>query len=123
MRQKSEVFSHVQKVKSEVEKTTDRHVRCLGSDEGKKYFSNAFTTYLRQEGIRREFMCRYTPQQNRVVERKNRYIHEVVRAMLNDKHMPKSYWAEATNTIVYLMNRCATSGVHDVTPYEKYYGK
>ena len=43
--------------------------------------------------------------------------------MMNEKHLPKSYWVEAANRTVYLMNRCTTSGVHDVTPYEKFYGK
>ena len=43
--------------------------------------------------------------------------------MLNEKHMPKSYWAEVANIVVYHMNRCTISGVHEVTPYEKYYGK
>ena len=37
--------------------------------------------------------------------------------------MPKSYWAETANTAVYLKNRCTTSGVHDITPHEKYFGK
>ena len=37
--------------------------------------------------------------------------------------MTKSYWAEAANTSVYLMKSCTTSGVHEVTPHEKYYGK
>ena len=41
--------------------------------------------------------------------------------MLNDKHMPKSYLAEAVNTTVYPMNRCTTSEVHKVTPHEKHY--
>ena len=27
------------------------------------------------------------------------------------------------NTTNYLMNCCTTSGVHDITPYEKFYGK
>ena len=27
------------------------------------------------------------------------------------------------NTVVYLMNRCTTSGVHKITPDEKFYGK
>ena len=43
--------------------------------------------------------------------------------MMNEKHLPKSYWDEAANTIVYLMNRCITSGMHDVIPYENFYGK
>ena len=42
---------------------------------------------------------------------------------MNEKHMLKSYWAEAVHTAVYLMNPCTTSRVHEVTPYEKYYGR
>ena len=68
-------------------------------------------------------MCRHTPQQNGVAERKNRHILEVARDMLNKKHMPKSYWVEAANIVIYLMNWCTTSGVHDVTPHEKHYRK
>ena len=123
MREKSEVFSHFQKFKNEIEKATNRHVRCLRSNDDKKYFSDAFTTYLQQEGIRREFTCWHTPQQNGVAERKNWHILEVARAMMNEKHRPKSCWAKAANTTVYLMNRCTTSGVHDITPYEKFYGR
>ena len=43
--------------------------------------------------------------------------------MMNKIHLPKSYWVEVVNTVVYLMNRCTTSGEHDVTPCEKFYGK
>ena len=43
--------------------------------------------------------------------------------MMSEKHMPKSYWAESANTAVYLMNGCTTSGMHEVTPHEKYFGK
>ena len=115
MKQKSEVFGHFQKFKAEVEKATGRHVRCLRSDGGKEYFSDEFSAYLRKEGVRREFSCRHTPQQNGVAERKNRHIVEVARAMMNEKNLPKSYWAKAANTTVYLMNKCITSRVHDVT--------
>ena len=54
-----------------------------------KYFSNAFTTFLQKEGIRREFTCWYTPQQNEVAERKNQHILEVARAMMNEKNLSK----------------------------------
>ena len=43
-------------------------------------------------------------------------------AIMNKNNLPKSYWAKATNTTVYLMNRCTTSGVHDVKPHGKFYG-
>ena len=81
-----------------------------------KDFLDDFMTYLRKEGIQREFTCWHSLQQNGVAELKNRHIHEVARAMMNAKHMPKSYWAEAVNMAVYLMNRCTTSIVHEVTP-------
>jgi hypothetical protein len=56
-------------------------------------------------GIRREFSCRYTPEQNGVAERKNRSIVEATRAMLEEKSMPKFYWAEAVRTAVSIQNR------------------
>jgi hypothetical protein len=42
-------------------------------------------------GIRHEFSCRYTPEQNGVAERKNRSIVEAARAMLEEKSLPKFY--------------------------------
>ena len=44
-------------------------------------------------GIRCEFNCRYTPEQNGVAERKNLSVVEAARAMLEEKSLPKFYWA------------------------------
>ena len=55
---------------------------------------------------------------------KNRHILEVARAMMNEKYMPKLYWAEGAWATLYLMNRCTPSDVHEVNPHEKiYYGR
>ena len=56
-------------------------------------------------GIRREFSCRYTSEQNGVAERKNRSIVEAARAMLEEKSLPKFYWAEVVRTTVYIQNQ------------------
>ena len=53
-------------------------------------------------GIRREFSCRYTPEQNGVAERKNRTIVEAARAMLEEKSLPKFYLAETVRTAGYI---------------------
>ena len=37
--------------------------------------------------------------------------------MMHEKHMLNFYWAEAASTVIYLMNRCTTNGVHELTPY------
>ena len=43
--------------------------------------------------------------------------------MMNEKNLSKSYWEEAANTSVYLINKCTTSAVHDVTPHENFFSK
>ena len=43
--------------------------------------------------------------------------------MMHEKHMPNFNWAEAASTAVYLMNRCTTNGVHELTPYEILVGR
>ena len=43
--------------------------------------------------------------------------------MMHEKHMPNFYWAEAASTVVYLMNRCTTNGVHELTPYKILVGR
>ena len=44
----------------------------------------------------------YNPQQNGVVERKNRMIMEAARAMIHDQDLPVHLWAEADRTTVYV---------------------
>ena len=116
------MFSCFQRLKSLVEKESNRRIRCLRSDGGKDYVSGAFTTFLEKEGIRREYSCRYTLQQNGVVERKNRSIVEVARTMLEEKHLPKQCWTEAVCTAVYLLNRSSTEGAR-ITPHQAYFGR
>ena len=50
-----------------------------------------FNGYLQQMGIRREFSCTYTLEQNIVAERKNWSVVEVAQAMLEEKGLPKFY--------------------------------
>ena len=45
-----------------------------------------------------------TPQQNGVVERKNRTLVEAARTMLNEAKLPLYFWADAVNTACYTQN-------------------
>ena len=49
------------------------------------------------------------PQQNGVVERKNRTLQEMARTMINETNMAKHFWAEAVNTTCYIQNRVSIS--------------
>ncbi|KAL0388509.1 UNVERIFIED_CONTAM: Retrovirus-related Pol polyprotein from transposon RE2 [Sesamum radiatum] len=48
---------------------------------------------------------------------------EMARSMLQEKHLPKAFWAEAVYTAVYLLNRCPTKAVQNMTPIEAWSGK
>ena len=53
-----------------------------------------------------------------MAERKNRTLVEAARAMLEEKSMPKFYWAEAVQTVVYIQNRIGDK----VSSHELYFG-
>ncbi|XP_038698267.1 uncharacterized protein LOC119995869 [Tripterygium wilfordii] len=69
------------------------------------------------------FSAPRTPQQNGVVERKNRTLQELGRTMLIEYDLPKSFWAEAINNACYISNRLTIRKILNKTPYELLYGK
>jgi len=60
--------------------------------------------FCEEADIEHQLTAPYTPQQNGVSERKNRTIMEMVRCMLHEKGLPKEYWTEVANTVVFLLN-------------------
>jgi transposase InsO family protein len=57
-----------------VENEMDSKIKCLRYDNGGEFNSNEFMDYNNSHGIKRQFSIAKTPQQNGVVERKNRTI-------------------------------------------------
>ncbi|KAD3337079.1 hypothetical protein E3N88_32599 [Mikania micrantha] len=66
----------------------------------------------------RQYSIPRTPEQNGVVERKNRTLIEVARTMLADSGLPLTFWAEAVNTACYVHNRVLVNHRWLKTPYE-----
>jgi hypothetical protein len=46
----------------------------------------------------------------------------MARCMLHEKELPKEFWAEATNTIVFLQKWLPTKFLEDKTSFEACYG-
>lgn len=90
----------------------------LWSDNGKEYTLGEVNQFCKEAGIEHQLTAPYTPQQNGVVQRRNRFIIEMTRCMLYEKNLPKKFWAEAANTVVFLQNRLPTRAVKDQTPFE-----
>ena len=59
------------------------------------------------------------PEQSGIAKRKNYSVVEAARAMLEEKSMPKFYWAEAVRTAVYIQNRIGEK----VSAHEMYFGR
>ncbi|TYK08485.1 Beta-galactosidase [Cucumis melo var. makuwa] len=60
----------------------------------------------------------YTPQQNGVVERKNRHLLEVARSLMFSTSLPSYLWGDAILTAAHLINRMPSRILHLQTPLE-----
>lgn len=118
LKAKSEAFGQFKLFKKKVKTETGKHIKCLRTDRGGEYTSHEFSDYCKEQGIRRQLTTAYTPQQNGIAERKNRTVMNVVRSMLSTRRVPKVFWAEAVNWTFYVLNRCPTVAVKDMTPQE-----
>lgn len=77
-------------------------MKILCSDNGREYVNQEFQAYFQSHGLLHETYK--TPQQNGVVERKNRHILETAHALLIGALMPNRYWNSDVVTIVHLLN-------------------
>jgi hypothetical protein len=74
--------------------------------------------YCDEIGIKHEVSATYTPQQNGVVERKNRTLITLARTMIDEYNTPERFWAKAVNTACYASNRLFPHRLLEKTPYE-----
>ncbi|KAI3667036.1 hypothetical protein L6452_42078 [Arctium lappa] len=74
--------------------------------------------FYESQGIQQQFSVARTPQQNDVVERRNRTLVESARSMLAYSSLPLSYWAEAFSTACHTQNRSILHRRFNKTPYE-----
>ncbi|WVZ96452.1 hypothetical protein U9M48_042090 [Paspalum notatum var. saurae] len=93
-------------------------IKKVRSDNGKKFKKTGVEEYLDEEGIKHEFSVPYTPQQNGVVERKNRTLIEAARTMLDEYKTPDNFWAEAVNTACHAINRLYLHKIYKKTSYK-----
>lgn len=120
MKQKSETFNKFKIYVAETQNQFNRKLKKLRSDNGGEYISVEFKKFCQEQGIECQYTVAYSPQQNGIVERKNRYLTEMTRCLLIESKLEKKYWGEALVTANYIQNRCSSRSVKS-TPYEKWY--
>jgi hypothetical protein len=58
------------------------------------------------------------PQQNGVVERKNRTLIDMARTILDEHKTPRCFWADAISTSCYISNQNFMHSIFNLTPFE-----
>ncbi|GJW06450.1 retrovirus-related pol polyprotein from transposon TNT 1-94 [Tanacetum coccineum] len=81
------------------------------------YGTRTLHAYFKEEGIEHQTSTPRTPEQNGVVERRNRTLVEAARTMLSASKLPLSFWAEAVATACYTQNRSIIISTHGKTAY------
>nr|GFA13162.1 retrovirus-related Pol polyprotein from transposon TNT 1-94 [Tanacetum cinerariifolium] len=98
-----------------VKKTLVQRVR---TDNGTKFKNKTLAKFFDEVGITQQFSAVKTPQQNGVVERKNKTLVEAARTMLTFPNLPSFLWAEAIATACFTQNRSIIHKCFDKTPYD-----
>jgi transposase InsO family protein len=108
--------------KSYIEKEVGGYIKCLRTNRGGEFTSLEFNEFCIEHGIKRQLTAAYTPQQNEVAERKNQMVMNMVRCMLLERKIPKTFWPEAINWTIYILNRSPKLVVENQTPEEAWSG-
>ena len=99
----------------------NKNIKILKSDRGGEYESNDFSELCAKFGIIHQTTAPYTPQQNRIAERKNRTL-KMVNSMLVSSGAPHNLWGEALLTANYILNRVPHKKL-DLIPFELWHGR
>jgi len=105
LQDKSEAQGIVKKFIRKAQNEYELKMKHIRSDNGSEFWNTNIKEFLDEEGIKHEFSAPYTPQQNCIVERKNRTLTEAARTMLDEYKTPDSFWAEEINTACHAINR------------------
>lgn len=123
MKYKSDALSCFKTFKLHVENLGNTKIKFFRSDNGGEFINLQFQTFLPENGIFFQSSCPHTPEQNGVAERKHRHISETGRTLINHSSVPLSFWVEAFQTAVFLINRLPTPILNHISPIQKLFKK
>jgi len=81
---KSDAFSAFKKLARRLQNTKNSNIGSIRSDHGGEFQNEKFNNFCEKMEILHNFSAPRTPQQNGVVERKNRSLEELARTMLSE---------------------------------------
>jgi transposase InsO family protein len=118
LQEKSQTQETVKKLLRWAQNELGLRIKKIRSNNGTKFKNSQIEGFLEEEGIKHEFSCPYTPQQNSIVERKNRTLLDMARTMLDEYKTLDRFWAEVINIACYSINRLYLHRILKKTSYE-----
>nr|GEU79544.1 retrotransposon protein, putative, Ty1-copia subclass [Tanacetum cinerariifolium] len=91
LKHKHEVFETFKVFQKEVENHIGKTIKSLRSDRGGEYTSQEFLDHLKEHEIIAHHTPLYTPQHNKVSERRNKTLLDMVCSMMSQTTLPKSF--------------------------------
>ena len=89
--QNNETFYELSNFCNKVQNEKDFAITSIRSDHMREFENIDFEEYFNEHGINHNFSAPRTPQQNGIVERKNKTLQEMARTMLNENNLPKYF--------------------------------
>ncbi|GKD77136.1 retrovirus-related pol polyprotein from transposon TNT 1-94 [Tanacetum coccineum] len=117
-RTKDEALEIIIKFLKQAQVSLKTTVRYLCTDNGTKFINQTLRNYTEVVGFTHNTSTARTPQQNDVVERRNRTLVEAVRTMLIFSKSPLFLWPEVVATACYTQNRSFIHPNYNKTLYE-----
>ncbi|GJT66255.1 retrovirus-related pol polyprotein from transposon TNT 1-94 [Tanacetum coccineum] len=118
LRSKNEAPEFIIKLLKMIQVRLNAMVRNIRTNNGIEFVNQTLYSYYEDVDISHEKSVARTPQQNGVVERRNRTLVEAARTMLIYANAPLFLWAEAVATACYTQNCSLIRLRHEKTPYE-----
>ncbi|GJU55339.1 retrotransposon protein, putative, ty1-copia subclass [Tanacetum coccineum] len=100
-----------------IQRNLQAPVISVRTDRGTEFLNKTLNAFFKEEGIEHQTSTPRTPEQNGVVERRNRTLVEAARTMLSASKLPLFFWAEAIATACYTQNRSIIIPTHEKTAY------
>ncbi|GJW74477.1 retrovirus-related pol polyprotein from transposon TNT 1-94 [Tanacetum coccineum] len=123
LRSKDETIEFVIKFLKQIQVGLNKTFRYIRTDNGIEFVNQVLTEYYESVSIFHQKSVLRTPQQNDVVERRNRTLVEAARTMLIFSKALMFLWAEVVATACYTQNRSLIHTRHNKTPYELVHDK
>nr|GEW91686.1 retrotransposon protein, putative, Ty1-copia subclass [Tanacetum cinerariifolium] len=109
LKHKHEVFETFKVFQKEVENQLGKTIKSLRSDHEGEYMSQEFLDHLKDHGIIAH-------------QRRNRTLLDMVRSMMCQTTLPKTFWDYSLETVARILNMVPTKKV-EKTPYEVWHEK